>query len=429
MDATGKINMMKDEKGITLVVVALLIVILVAFVGLVVDIGYMYITKGQLQNAADSAALAGASRIPKSPAASQDINAFGNLSSARREAWRFAYNNKVVPSGKSVFLVASSNYNSLPSINLNANNDSAGDIVMGHWNPSTGFTPAPATPPSPTTPSINAIKVVARRTSNPAVPNVSMGDNPVSIFFGRVLGWEQMSASASAIAALPPGATNYILMCYDDTTSIPPTGLECTPACSFPNLPCPTPGGPRTITNQPNPNPPCPNNSNSCKFAWTSLSKPNTPNSWVTNTICSQVFPNEDVCNENIYTTQGQTNSASALETAFYDPNLDTSNKECGPSHVPCTGNNGPVTGWWIIIPLAKTCPPGNQPQPFTVDHFVKIHLIQACHSGGGIPPGCPIYQAPSCPGGGDTITFDQYLCMTCAQKDLITGLKWRLVN
>jgi len=48
------------ERGQTLVVVAVMIVILVAFLGLVIDGGNVYAQRRQLQNAADAAALAGA---------------------------------------------------------------------------------------------------------------------------------------------------------------------------------------------------------------------------------------------------------------------------------------------------------------------------------------------------------------------------------
>ena len=50
----------RAERGQTLVVVAVMIVVLVAFLGLVIDGGNVYAQRRQLQNAADAAALAGA---------------------------------------------------------------------------------------------------------------------------------------------------------------------------------------------------------------------------------------------------------------------------------------------------------------------------------------------------------------------------------
>lgn len=50
----------KSEKGVTAVYVALLISVFIGFAALAVDIGYLMVTKNELQNAADAAALAGA---------------------------------------------------------------------------------------------------------------------------------------------------------------------------------------------------------------------------------------------------------------------------------------------------------------------------------------------------------------------------------
>jgi Flp pilus assembly protein TadG len=97
MDAFGKLTkILKDRKGIAAVYIALIMFVLVAFVGLAIDIGYMYVAKGQLQNASDAAALAGASSLPKEPA-TKDITDDNYLSTARTQAWMFAFNNFVVP--------------------------------------------------------------------------------------------------------------------------------------------------------------------------------------------------------------------------------------------------------------------------------------------------------------------------------------------
>ena len=50
----------KEEDGQSLVMVALLFVVLLGFSALVIDVGTLYVTKAQLQNAADAGALAGA---------------------------------------------------------------------------------------------------------------------------------------------------------------------------------------------------------------------------------------------------------------------------------------------------------------------------------------------------------------------------------
>ncbi len=193
MDTNGKLMKMND-KGIAAVYLALILVALVALAGIAIDFSYMYIAKGQLQNAADASALAGASRL--------NGTVFANQTGARNEAWRFACNNKMVPAGKSVFLIASSSYSSPPS-DLNSGNDPDGDIILGHWYGPGDFRPRPGVP-LPTGEIINAVKVVARRTSDSANPPIRIGGNPMSTFLGRVIGWNQMNVAAEAIAAKTP---------------------------------------------------------------------------------------------------------------------------------------------------------------------------------------------------------------------------------
>ena len=54
------ISKFKDQRGVTAVVVAIVITVLLSIAAMAVDIGYVAATKNELQNAADSAALAGA---------------------------------------------------------------------------------------------------------------------------------------------------------------------------------------------------------------------------------------------------------------------------------------------------------------------------------------------------------------------------------
>jgi Flp pilus assembly protein TadG len=74
-----------DERGAVAVVVAILMLVITAFAGLVIDVGSWYLTKAQLQNAADAAALAGAHYLPNNPtsaaAAAQSLAA-DNVSGA-----------------------------------------------------------------------------------------------------------------------------------------------------------------------------------------------------------------------------------------------------------------------------------------------------------------------------------------------------------
>lgn len=100
----------RDRRGAVVVLTAFFMVALLGLVALVVDLGYLMLARGQLQDAADSAALAGSAVLAQGPAA------------ARAEAQRFASLNLV---GKS-------------PVSLDPNRD----IVLGHWDcVSHSFTP------------------------------------------------------------------------------------------------------------------------------------------------------------------------------------------------------------------------------------------------------------------------------------------------
>lgn len=179
MDASGKLkNKLKDKKGIALVYIALMIVVIMGFVGLAVDIGYMYVAKGQLQNAADAAALAAATQLPDPT----KVNA---------EAKKFAASNKAA--GENVIITDS-------------------DITIGNWNDTAN--PKFSTTRLPN----NAVRVVARRNVAGAT---AANQGMVHVFFGKVLallpgggtGWPEMGAAAEAIATHPPRPGAGILMC------------------------------------------------------------------------------------------------------------------------------------------------------------------------------------------------------------------------
>ena len=57
------IHRLKDQQGVSVVIVALVLPVLIGFAALAIDIGYLYATKNELQNIADAAALAAANEI------------------------------------------------------------------------------------------------------------------------------------------------------------------------------------------------------------------------------------------------------------------------------------------------------------------------------------------------------------------------------
>ena len=52
-----------DQKGATAVVIAIVMAALIGIVALAIDVGYVAVTKNELQNIADAAALAGAGEL------------------------------------------------------------------------------------------------------------------------------------------------------------------------------------------------------------------------------------------------------------------------------------------------------------------------------------------------------------------------------
>lgn len=180
-----------NNRGIAVIILALSLAVLIAIVALAVDIGYMYITKGQLQNAADAVALAGAETLlSDSTSINQPI--------ARQQAVAIAAKNNAA--GTPVTL--DQNYSG-------GTQNPNGDVVLGNWDPTRPqspvdlrFLPTPdGSNPLPAGTFINAVKAVARRTGETGTgiaPN-----NMVSIFFGKVINWSQMAAKAQAIAQNP----------------------------------------------------------------------------------------------------------------------------------------------------------------------------------------------------------------------------------
>lgn len=381
MDAAGKIKIITNTKGITLVVVALLIVILVTFVGLAVDIGYMYVTKGQLQIAADSAALAGADKM-KSVGTGTANPTDTVQSAARNEAITFAASNKAA--GTSV-VISNDNSNTLSAADVNPGND----IAVGNWN-GTAFSAG-------TTP-VNSIEVRARRTTG------SPGGQ-VNIFFGKVLNvlgmdWSTMGAAATAIATLPIKASGYISLCLDTCS-----GISTNPASP-------------TILTPPRQYERDPTSPGATSFAWTSLLTSVSSVTQISPLICNQT-PYINVCGNTIWTTQGTASSVfKDMEGAFNDPTFDRANKE------PSSGNN--ITAWWLIVPVTNLCNPGSQPQPFTIWGYALIRVISVCDTGGGQP--CRPYQSNPC-NYPHKVVIDRIACIDCATANGFPGFKAVLVK
>ena len=87
-----KKSRLKSRRGAVAVLVAVLMVVLLAMVSFCVDIGYMTRVNAELQNAADAAALAGASKLttPQFNGINSSGPAQASIAAARSEAQKFA---------------------------------------------------------------------------------------------------------------------------------------------------------------------------------------------------------------------------------------------------------------------------------------------------------------------------------------------------
>jgi Flp pilus assembly protein TadG len=154
-----------QRRGAVLVLVAICMIVLIGMAALAFDFGYAYYATQQLQNAADSAAMAGAGKLHSSQSA------------ARSAAIALAGANKAA--GDSVLLTD------------NLSNNANGDVVLGVFSSANLTFTATTTSP-------NAVKVVARRTAGSA-------GGPVSTFFGNIFGFSSLEMTRSAIAVAEGG--------------------------------------------------------------------------------------------------------------------------------------------------------------------------------------------------------------------------------
>jgi Flp pilus assembly protein TadG len=158
-----KLNVRKDRRGVIAVLSAVLLVLMLSMVAFAVDIGYIGLSKTQLQVAADSTALAAASTINQGDTAM--VTAARSIAEANRVAGR--------------------------NIQLNAS-----DVEMGLWDANARtFTSSPS--------AINAVRVTVRTAAN------SGGSTP--LFFGRIFGKDSLDQSASAIATVNPRDISFVM--------------------------------------------------------------------------------------------------------------------------------------------------------------------------------------------------------------------------
>ena len=170
------ISKCKDQRGVTAIVVAIALAMLIGFVALGVDIGYVVATKNELQNVSDSAALAATGLLGQIysgmtyeqqqsyDCSTADSSIGCNAIIARAQAVVGAGKNKA--GGKDIVIDPI-------------------DVIIGKWDGNSL---------SATTAQPDAVQVMARRDGSANVP--------ITMFFAKIFGINTVDVKADATAAL-----------------------------------------------------------------------------------------------------------------------------------------------------------------------------------------------------------------------------------
>ncbi len=162
------------RSGSILVLTAVLMIAMMAFMAFALDVGYMYVTRSQLQRSADAAAIAAAWDLLDEDVLVGGASPYGAIARAGTTATTYAGLNPVA---------------------LEAPGLGFGDIVVGYLaDPTDPTQPMNLNPLDP----FNAIKIRVRRTSEQ--------NGEIPLFFAQALGFNQFGAQAEATAAF---ATNF----------------------------------------------------------------------------------------------------------------------------------------------------------------------------------------------------------------------------
>ncbi len=215
-----KILGLNGQRGVTIILVALLMFVFLGIAALVIDLSHLYVVRNELQNAADAGALAGARFLYNDNGTEVNVG-------ANQIAYAAATANKAIAKTSGAIAV---------DVNWEAGQNSGTDVDVqrGHWyfadsrfeaNDSTvavSLWGVSETSLDLNPDFINAVKVVARRQESPAAS-----------FFARLFGFEDFERSAEAVAyigfagTLAPGDVDLpIAICKQSVTGDPSDSCE-----------------------------------------------------------------------------------------------------------------------------------------------------------------------------------------------------------
>jgi Flp pilus assembly protein TadG len=186
-----------ERRGAIIVLTAFMMVVLLVFVALAVDIGYISVARTELQRTADSAAMASAWEMLGEERL-QGSEQLGMVHQrARQKAAEYALLNKVCGSGAGV--------------DINESNHTSGDILFGRY-VNGGMSNAGSTA------SYNAVRVRVLRTNE--------RNGRVPLFFARILGIDSQASQAEAIAMFRDGISGFRATEHTGNSSLLPFALD-----------------------------------------------------------------------------------------------------------------------------------------------------------------------------------------------------------
>lgn len=184
------ISKYKNQRGATAVVVAIVIIVLMGLVAFAVDVGYVSATKGELQNIADSGALAGAGLLGDIYT-SMDAPVQGTWDCSAQNDLGVGSNDCDAIKARVREVVGTSQRNrAAGKTDMNITDN---DIIIYNLQAAGGDTKyaGPDVTLAPT-----AVRVIARR------DDTAGGNSPIGTFFARIFGFDNVNVSADATAAL-----------------------------------------------------------------------------------------------------------------------------------------------------------------------------------------------------------------------------------
>jgi hypothetical protein len=184
-----------------LVLTAFLMIVMIAFVAMGVDLGYIQNARVELQKSADAAAMAAAWDLMDDDWLSGPADLTDNVATARNTAVEYAGLNKVCQSA--------------PAVDPNMANSQSGDVIIGYRSNTADYDD-PLDTSDPT--KFNAVQVRVRRTS--------LQNGEVPMFFGRALGLDSIATQAVATAALGNNFGGFSTPPEGDTLEIMPFALD-----------------------------------------------------------------------------------------------------------------------------------------------------------------------------------------------------------